>query len=101
MARYYLGTAHYLRNEWAQAQPYLLALLKDPALVDSNYLSFGAFALALIYHGQGRQAEADEVIATLGAYLSEIGARAGAFHDRIVPVSSWRYAGALSSRPAG
>ncbi len=61
-----------MRNEWAQAQPYLLALLKDPALVDSNYLSFGAFALALIYHGQGRQAEAEEVIATLGAYLSEI-----------------------------
>ena len=72
IARYYLGTAHYLRNEWAQAQPYLLALLKDPALVDSNYLSFGAFALALIYHGQGRHGEAEEVIATLGAYLSEI-----------------------------
>jgi LuxR family transcriptional regulator, maltose regulon positive regulatory protein len=72
IARYYLGAAHYLRNEWAQAQPYLLALLKDPALVDSNYLSFGAFALTLIYHGQGRHGEAEEVIATLGAYLSEI-----------------------------
>jgi LuxR family transcriptional regulator, maltose regulon positive regulatory protein len=71
-ARCHLGTAHYLRNEWEQAQPYLLALLKDPALIDSNYLSFGAFALALIQQGQGRQAEAEEVVATLGAHLKEM-----------------------------
>ena len=71
-ARCHLGTAHYLRNEWEQAHPYLLALLKEPALVDSNYLSFGAFALSLIHQGQGRQAEADEVIAALSAYLTEM-----------------------------
>ena len=83
-ARYHLGAAHYLRNEWEQAQPYLLALLKDPALIDSNYLSFGAFALALIHQGQGRQAEAEEVVATLGAHLTEMDYTHGAFHDHIV-----------------
>ena len=40
--------------------------------MDSNYLSFGAFALALIHQGQGRQAEAEEVVATLGAHLKEM-----------------------------
>jgi LuxR family maltose regulon positive regulatory protein len=72
MGRYHLGAAHYLRGEWEYAKPYLLALLEDPVLVDPNYLAFGAFALALIHHGQGRQAEAEKVVATLGVHLKEM-----------------------------
>ena len=79
LGRYHLGSAHYLRNEWSLAQPHLLALLDDALLVDPNYLAFGAFVLALIYQGQGRDADAEEVIARLGTRLLEIDHRPAQF----------------------
>lgn len=72
MARYHLGTAHYLRNEWAQAEPYLLALLEEPVVLDPRYLAFGAFALALIHHGRGYQAKAAKVITATSTHLLEM-----------------------------
>ena len=70
LGRYYLGMAHYLRNEWVEAKPYLLALVDNPFLVELEYLSFGVFALALIHQGENCQLEAGEVIDRLAAHLA-------------------------------
>jgi LuxR family maltose regulon positive regulatory protein len=56
--RYHLGIAHYLRNEFTQADPHLQALLEDRATSAPHYLIQGSFSLALIYLAQGRTAEA-------------------------------------------
>ncbi len=71
--RYDLGVAHYLRNEFAQAEPYLLALLEDRPLSTPTYLAFGAFALALIYHSQGRHTEVAQLIELVSTHLQETG----------------------------
>ncbi len=65
--RYHLGIAHYLRNELAQAEPYLLALWQDRATSAPSYLAMGVFALALIYLSQNRLVEAEQVIDRLSA----------------------------------
>ena len=70
LGRYYLGMAHYLRNEWDEAKPYLRALLDNPFPVELEYLSFGVFALALIHQGENCQLEAGEVIDRLAAHLA-------------------------------
>ena len=69
--RYNLGIAHYLRNELAQSEPYLLALLEDRALPAPTYLTNGVFALALMYHALGRVSEADQVMDLLSTHLRE------------------------------
>lgn len=69
--RYDLGVVHYLRNEFAQAEPYLLALLADRALSTPTYLAFGVFALALMYHSQGRGSEAMQLIELVSTHLQE------------------------------
>jgi LuxR family maltose regulon positive regulatory protein len=56
--RYHLGIAHYLRNEFTQADPHLQALLQERAISAPSYLIHGSFSLALIYFAQGRTAEA-------------------------------------------
>jgi LuxR family maltose regulon positive regulatory protein len=71
--RHNLGSAHYLRNEFAQAEPYLLALWQDRATSAPQYLAMGVFALALIYLSQDRLVEAEQVVDRLSAYLRETG----------------------------
>jgi LuxR family maltose regulon positive regulatory protein len=70
-ARYDLGVAHYLRYEWAAAERVLCALFEDRAVSAPVYVTFGAFALALIYQAQGRSQEAQRVIDLVSAYLLE------------------------------
>ncbi|NIV35625.1 MAG: hypothetical protein GWN58_41085, partial [Anaerolineae bacterium] len=72
-ARYFLGVAHYLRDEFAQAEPYLLALLEDRAVSAPNYLANGVFALALICLAHDRLVEAEQVIDLVGAHFEETG----------------------------
>jgi LuxR family maltose regulon positive regulatory protein len=67
--RYHLGVAHYLRNEFAQAEPLLLALLQDRAASAPDYLANGSFALALIYHAQGRTVEAAQAIELVSSHF--------------------------------
>jgi len=70
--RYFLGIAHYLRNEFVQAEPYLLALLEDRAISAPSYLATGIFALALLYHATGRESEASHVIDLLSTHLRDV-----------------------------
>jgi LuxR family maltose regulon positive regulatory protein len=70
--RYFLGIAHYLRNEFVHAEPYLLALLEDRAISAPSYLATGIFALALLYHATGRESEANQVIDLLSTHLREV-----------------------------
>ncbi|MEE4143211.1 MAG: LuxR C-terminal-related transcriptional regulator, partial [Halieaceae bacterium] len=69
--RYHLGSTHYLRNELAQAESYLLALWQDRATSAPTYLAMGIFALALIYLSQDRLVEAEQAIDRLSAQLRE------------------------------
>jgi len=71
--RYQLGSAHYLRNELAQAESYLLALWQDRATSAPTYLAMGIIALALIYLSQDRLGEAEQVIDRLSAQFRETG----------------------------
>jgi len=70
--RYDLGIAHYLRNELAQAELYLRALLEDRYFAPSAYLTSGFYALALIYLSQGRNSEIGQVIGLLEATFQEM-----------------------------
>lgn len=69
---YYLGAAHYARNDFDAAEPHLEALLESKALAGPLTLAFGVFALALIRQARGRQDQADELLEALGAYLRRI-----------------------------
>ena len=69
--RYHLGSAHYQRNEFAQAERYLLALWQDRAISAPNYLAMGTFALALSYLAQDRLVEAEQVIDLISAHFQE------------------------------
>ncbi len=69
--RYHLGISHYLRNEFSQAEPILLAFLEDRVTAAPNYLAQGCFMLALIYDWQGRTNHADQVIQILADQFRE------------------------------
>jgi len=60
--RYHLGVAHFLRNEFSQAEPILSAFLEEPVAAAPNYFAQGAFMLALIYDAQDRTGHADRII---------------------------------------
>jgi LuxR family maltose regulon positive regulatory protein len=61
-ARKYKGVAHYLRNEFTQAEHFLLALLDDRDISNPSYLAMGVIALAQIYLAQDRLMEVEQVI---------------------------------------
>lgn len=71
VARYFLGTTYYLRDELADAEPSLLALLEDRAFSAPTYLAQGTLALALIYVLRGRSAEAKQVMELVRNQLLE------------------------------
>ena len=60
-ARYFLGIAHYRRNETDMAQENLVSAVKAGRVVNINTFVHSSFALALTYQAQGRQTEAREV----------------------------------------
>jgi LuxR family maltose regulon positive regulatory protein len=69
---YYLGAAHYARNEFAAAEPHLLSLIESKAFAGPVTLAFGVFALALIRLAQGDAGEATDLLAMLAVYLRRI-----------------------------
>jgi LuxR family maltose regulon positive regulatory protein len=71
-ARYFLGAAHYLRNELADAEPPLLALLRNRELAAPSYVAQGTFALALIHVARGQAAEAWQVLQLVEKQFQEI-----------------------------
>jgi LuxR family maltose regulon positive regulatory protein len=71
VARQYMGVAHYLRNEFTQAEPHLLALLEDREMSAPSYLAMGVIALALIYLNQDRLMEVEQVINLTSTQLRE------------------------------
>jgi ATP/maltotriose-dependent transcriptional regulator MalT len=67
-----LGTAHYLRGEFEQAEPYLLALLEDRYIAPPGYsVAHGGFVLALLRLGQDRNTQAAQIIHCLEATFQE------------------------------
>lgn len=71
--QYYLGAAHYARNEFDAAEPQLLDLLENRDFARPVTLAFGAFALGLIRLAQKRADEAAAIVETAGEYLRRIG----------------------------
>ncbi|MCB0255309.1 MAG: hypothetical protein KDI55_16425 [Anaerolineae bacterium] len=72
-ARYVSGIAHYLSNELSMAESVLYAIVQEPALASPEYLSQAAIALAKISLAQGSSEKAEEIIASITAYLQEPG----------------------------
>jgi LuxR family maltose regulon positive regulatory protein len=72
--RYDLGYAHYLKNEFTQAEPYLLASLDDRYFSAPNYLANSGFVLALMYLSQDRKTEAIRIMNLLEATFWETNA---------------------------
>jgi LuxR family maltose regulon positive regulatory protein len=60
-ARYFLGIAHYRRNEVERAEENLFSAVKEGRAVNINTFVHSSFALAFTYQAQGRQSEAREV----------------------------------------
>jgi len=69
--RYDLGMAHYLRGEFEQAEPYLLALLEDRYIAGPGYVAQGGFVLARLYLCQDRATEAAQTIDCLEATFQD------------------------------
>jgi len=69
--RYNFGIAHYLRDEFTEAESYLLALQGDRFSAAPHYLANGCFALALLYFAQNHQAKAVQIIDLLEATFKE------------------------------
>jgi len=59
--RYDLGIAHYLRNEFPKAEPYLQAILEDRFSAAPHYLANGCFLLALMCLSQNRHDEVTKI----------------------------------------
>jgi LuxR family maltose regulon positive regulatory protein len=72
-ARHFLGVTHYLRNELAEAEPFLLALLDDRLLAAPSYLASGASALALIHLSRGDVMEAERVVEQERSHFHQTG----------------------------
>lgn len=71
--RYFLGVAHYVRNELDAAEAYLSALVEDPDLAAPSYLAQGLCVLALVYIALGQAARAEETLAFLRRHNWEFG----------------------------
>ncbi|KPJ76375.1 MAG: hypothetical protein AMJ54_12005 [Deltaproteobacteria bacterium SG8_13] len=60
-ADYFLGIAHYRRNEVEIAEKHLVSAVKEGRAININTFVHSSYALALTFQVQGRQAEAQEV----------------------------------------
>ena len=72
-ALYFLGAAHYLRNEFQDAEPYLLQLENDRVLAPPSYLAHGTYALACIHLERGNVSDAEQTMNTVKRHFLEIG----------------------------
>ncbi len=70
---YFLGTLHYQRNELAEAERCLSALVEQRHLAHLNALTNGAFALALVYQAKNQPERASATLETLRSVLAESG----------------------------
>jgi LuxR family maltose regulon positive regulatory protein len=69
--RHNLGIAHYLRNEFPQAETCLQTLINDRATSAPHYVFQGGCALALMYLAQDRQEQALNTIELLLDYFQQ------------------------------
>ena len=76
-ARYFLGVAHYLRNELAQAASVLLTQIDDKVLTPPTPLTYAACALVRIYNSRQQPDRASEILQLVTGHLNEIGNSAG------------------------
>ncbi len=72
-ARYFLGAAHYLRNELQDAEAYLLKLVESRELGAPSYVAHGTYALACIHLARGNVADAEQAMETVKRHFVEIG----------------------------
>jgi LuxR family maltose regulon positive regulatory protein len=70
-ARYFNGIISYLKNDLAEAETYLLALLQRLELSAPSYLAHAVCALTRIYRSQERLKDADHVLRMARNYLEE------------------------------
>jgi len=73
LVQYFLGAVHYLRNEPAKAEPYVLSTLNDRAISNPSYAACAGFIVASIHLSRRRAAEAERVIDLLSVHFREIG----------------------------
>ena len=67
-ANYFLGTGHYLRNEFGAAESFLSKVLDDRHTVNPSYVAHAGFILAYIYLSQDNEAAAAQVLEQIGAH---------------------------------
>lgn len=72
-ARYFLGAAHYLRNELQDAEEYLLKLVEYPDLAAPSYVAHGTYALACIHVAQGNISDAEQTMEIVKRHFVAIG----------------------------
>ena len=63
--RFFLGAGHYVRNELAEAERYLSALVDTPFIARPTYLLQGAFLLEKILRAHGREEDAANIITSM------------------------------------
>jgi LuxR family maltose regulon positive regulatory protein len=72
-ANYFLGTGHYLRNEFGAAESFLSKLLDDPDTANPSYVAHAGFILARMYLSQDNEAAAAQVLEQIGVHCRRIG----------------------------
>ncbi len=71
--QYFSGIVPYLWNDFANAEPHLLALTELPAAGVPNYLANATCALARIYHAQFRPEMASQIFQMTRSHCEELG----------------------------
>ena len=66
--RYFMGIAHYHRNELDAAKKNLVEVVRNPYSQHALNYAHSAFALALIYQARGREGEANQVAEAVVSY---------------------------------
>jgi LuxR family maltose regulon positive regulatory protein len=62
VVKYFIGAAHYLRNELTKAKPYLTGVLDDHAFTNAIYVAQTCGILGFIYLSEGSPDKAESVI---------------------------------------
>lgn len=68
---YFIGVAHYLRNELDEAERYLLKVIDHPEQASASYMMFSGCALMSIYYAQKRAEEATLLFQKIRDYVEE------------------------------
>lgn len=68
---YFIGIAHYLRNELDEAEPYLLKVIDHPKQASTTYMMFSGCALMNSYHAQNRLEEATLLFQKIKIFIKE------------------------------